>query len=144
MMDDPARPLYERLGGHATIERVHEVFYEKVYRHPWLRQFFADIDRKTIETQQTDFMAQAMGGPARYCGKFPIPAHKHMFITAELFEIRHVMLEDSLREAGVPEALAAQWLGIDAAFKARLVKQSPSECEGRFRTDPIIVIPKTC
>ena len=143
-MDDPARPLYEQLGGHPTIERVHAFFYDKVYAHPWLRLFFADIDRKTIEAQQTDFMAQAMGGPARYCGKFPIPAHKHMFITAELFETRHVLLEESLREAGVPEALAAQWLKMDAAFKARLVKQSPSECQGRFKTDPIIVIPKTC
>lgn len=137
-----AESLYEQLGGHPTIERVNTIFYDKIYRHPWLKQFFAEIDQKTIESQQTDFLAQAMGGPARYCGKFPIPAHKHMFITAELFDARHALLAESLNEAGVPAPVAARWLTIDAAFKGRLVKKSPSECEGRFKTEAIVVIPK--
>ena len=140
-MSDPAQSLYELLGGHPTLARVHKVFYDKIYRHAWLGQFFAEIDQTLIENQQTDFMAQAMGGPARYCGKFPIPAHKHMFITEELFETRGALLEESLEEAGVPEPLAERWLKIDSSFKARLVKKSPSECEGRFKTEAIIVIP---
>lgn len=134
--------LYDQLGGRPTIERVHKLFYDKLYAHPWIGQFFTDVPRHVIEDQQTDFMAQTMGGPAQYCGKFPIPAHKHMFITEELFDLRHAMLEASLREAGVPAPLAESWLAIDAAFKPRLVKKSPSECEGRFNTDPILVIPK--
>ena len=140
---DPARSsLYEQLGGRPTIERVHKLFYDKLYAHPWLGQFFAEVPQALIEAQQTDFMAQAMGGPSMYCGKFPIPAHKHMFITEELFDTRHALLVESLREAAVPEAAAASWLTIDSAFKARLVKKSPSECEGRFKTDPIVVVPK--
>ncbi|MEZ4457313.1 MAG: hypothetical protein R2882_12320 [Gemmatimonadales bacterium] len=71
-----------------------------------------------------------------------MPAHKHMYITNELFDVRHDLLEESLREAGVPAPLAVQWLKIDGAFRARLVKQHADECEGRFRTDPVINIPK--
>jgi hemoglobin len=134
--------LYEQLGGRPTLERVHKLFYDKLYAHPWLGQFFVEVPRTVIEPQQTDFMGQTMGGPATYCGKFPIPAHKHMFITEELFDLRHKLLGDSLKEAGVPQLLADGWLAVDAAFKARLCKKSPSECEGRFKMEPIVVIPR--
>ncbi len=138
-----SKSLYEQLGGHLTFERVHKVFYDKIYAHDWLKKFFAGIDQKMIENQQTDFMVQAMGGPERYCGRFPIPAHKHMFITEELFDLRHSLLDESLREVGVPASLRARWLKMDMAFKARLVKRSPTECEGRFRTDEILDFPKS-
>jgi hemoglobin len=141
-MDDRKASLYDQLGGRPTLEHVHKIFYDKLYEHPWLGKFFVDIARDVIEGQQTDFMAQTMGGPSMYCGKFPIPAHKHMFITEEMFDVRHALLADSLREAGVPDGPAASWLAVDAAFKGRLVKKSVSECEGRFKTDSIMVIPR--
>jgi len=134
--------LYEALGGLRVLQRVHKIFYDKIYRHPWLKLYFAGVTQTVIENQQTDFMAQAMGGPSRYSGKLPVPAHKHMFITEELFETRGRLLEESLREAGVPEDLGARWLKIDRAFKGRLVKRSAAECEGRYKTEPIMVIPK--
>ena len=134
-------PLYDQLGGLSVLQRVHKIFYDKVYRDPWLKLFFADVTQTLIEAQQTDFMAQAMGGPSRYCGRLPIPAHRHMFITEELFELRTRLLEESLVEVGVPAWLQARWLKIDGAFKGRLVKQSPSECQGHYKTAPIMVIP---
>jgi len=134
--------LYEQLGGRPTLERVHEIFYDKLYAHEWLKGFFVGVDQKVIENQQTDFMAQALGGPDLYCGKFPVPAHKHMFITEEVFDLRHMLLEQSLREAAVPEPLRTRWLKIDGAFKGRLVKKSVTECEGRYKTEPIVVVPR--
>ena len=134
--------LYGALGGLWVLQRVHKIFYDKIYRHPWLKLYFAGVTQTVIENQQTDFMAQAMGGPSRYSGKLPVPAHKHMFITEELFEARGRLLEESLREAGVPEDLGARWLKIDRAFKGRLVKRSEAECEGRYKTEPIMVISK--
>lgn len=134
--------LYEELGGLSVLQRAHKIFYDKIYRHPWLRLFFAGVSQILIENQQTDFMAQAMGGPSRYSGKLPVPAHRHMFITEELFETRGQLLEASLIEAGVSTDLRARWLKIDRAFKGRLVKRSEAECEGRYKTEPIMVIPK--
>lgn len=131
--------LYQRIGGERTLRKVHKIFYDKIYEHPWLRLFFTHVDQEHIENQQTDFMSKALGGPARYSGRFPVPAHKHMFISTEIFDLRHGILRESLAAAGVCEELMDGWLRIDASFRRSLVKQSVSECEKRFNTDDIVV-----
>lgn len=133
--------LFDRLGGRPTIEKVHALFYDKLYAHPWLGLFFKGIDRKIIETQQTDFFSQMVGGPKSYSGRMPIAAHVHLFITEEVFETRHQMLSESLAEAGVPATEMADWLAIDLAFKKVLVKKSESECKGRFKLEAVVVHP---
>jgi len=60
--------LLQDVGGRAVLEKVHKLFYDKLYEHPWLKKFFLHIEQKLIENQQTDFMVSNMGG-----GKF-IPA----------------------------------------------------------------------
>lgn len=137
-----AENIYDKVGGRETLEKVHKIFYDKLYEHPWLSQFFKNIPQEDIEKQQTDFMAQAMGGPRMYCGKFPIPAHKHMYITDEMFEIRHELLKQSLLEAEVPVEEAAKWLKIDYSFKSGIAKKSIDECEKRFFTDEILTAEK--
>ena len=134
--------LFERLGGYDTLRKVHKIFYDKVYADAWIGQYFKDVKQETIENQQTDFMAQAMGGPDMYSGAFPVPAHKHMNITEELFEYRHELLKASLKEAGVNEENASAWLRIDGAFRKGIVKKSVSECEVRFKTDEILDFPR--
>lgn len=134
--------LFDALGGNATLVRVHRIFYDKLYAHPWLKGFFVGIERHVIEQQQTDFMTSAFGGPDRYQGKFPVPAHQHMYITAEIFDLRHAMLEQSLEEAGIAPDLRARWLKVDGAFRGKMCKESVSECKGRFKTEPILVVPR--
>lgn len=136
------KSLFDLIGGRPTLERVHKVFYDKLYADKWFKQFFADVDQKTIEDQQTDFMTSSMGGGRIYSGKLPKNAHRHMFITDELFELRSTILRDSIRECGVPADLAEKWLNIDYAFKKSLVKESVEQCEKRFNTDELLIIPK--
>ncbi|MDH5673384.1 MAG: group 1 truncated hemoglobin [Myxococcales bacterium] len=130
--------LFDDIGGRPALARVHRIFYDKVYAHHWLRRFFAHVPQQVIEDQQTDFMTQAMGGPAVYCGRLPVAAHKHMFITDELFELRHQLLAQSLEEGGVRGENARRWLKIDAAFRGKLTKRSLDECEKRFNTDTLL------
>jgi len=134
--------LFQALGGRSVLERVHKVFYDKLYEHPWLGQFFHDIEQELVENQQTDFMVSNMGGGKIYQGRFPKPAHMHMYITDELFDLRNRLLADSLRECGVAEDLAERWLKIDRAFKHSMVKQNVSECEKRFFTDDLKIYHK--
>lgn len=136
------RTLFEALGGRPVLERVHKLFYDRLYEHPWLKLFFHDVEQKSVENQQTDFMVSNMGGGKMYFGRFPQPAHKHMYITEELFELRHKILGESIRECGVPPDLAERWLRIDQAFKKSLVKESVSQCEGRFVTDDLKIFHK--
>ena len=73
--------LLEAIGGRPTLEKVHKLFYNKLYEHPWLREFFKEIPQETIENQQTDFMVSNMGGGKIYSGALPKNGHRHMFMT---------------------------------------------------------------
>lgn len=136
------KSLFEQIGGRPTLERVHKVFYDKIYAHPWLKQYFKGVEQKTIENQQSDFMTSNMGGGKIYSGQLPINAHKHLFVTHELFETRSALLRESLQECGVPNELIERWLRIDQAFEKSIVKTDPSQCQKRFFTDEIIAVRK--
>lgn len=133
--------FFDLIGGRATLEKVHKIFYDKVYADSWIGLYFNGIDQQVIETQQSDFMSQAMGGPAIYCGKLPVPAHRHMFISEELFNLRTALLIESLNETNVSKEHQEQWLKIDQAFNKAIVKKDISECSLRFNTDEIINYP---
>ena len=134
--------LFERVGGRSVLERVHRTFYDKVYADPWLAQFFASIEQKKIERQQTDFMSFAMGGPAVYCGRMVPRVHEHMNISEELFALRSELLATSLMEAGVDAEARAGWLKIDSAFQHAIVKRNLSECVPRYQGDQILYFPR--
>lgn len=131
-------PYFTKLGGRTTIEKVHKAFYDKVYAHPWLKQFFVASPRDHQESQQTDFMISILGGPPAYSGRIPRDAHTHLFITDEVFDLRHGMLKDALRESGVADDLAAIWLKRDEGFRSAIVKDSIGDCVGRYASEKII------
>lgn len=135
--------LFERIGGLATLQAVHKIFYDKVYAHPWLGRFFEGHDQAAIEKRQTAFMAEKMGGPKSYLGKDPYMAHRAMYITPELFDLRTRLLRDALEEYGLDETLIKRWLRIDSAFKKLIAKDS---IEDFYRTtwkyEKRIIIPK--
>lgn len=116
--------LYDEVGGMQTLERVHKMFYDKVYAHPWLKLFFFGHSQESIEHRQTTFMAQKMGGAVEYWGKNPKMAHRAMYITEELFAIRENLLRQALVEYGLSNELIERWLRIDSAFKKMIVKDS--------------------
>lgn len=133
-----SKTLYTRLGEKQTFEKVHKIFYDKLYADPWLRQFFTDKPQVVLEEQQTDFMIQIMGGPKRYAGKSPKSAHQHMVITEELFDVRSEMLSDSITEAGISDALRDEWLEADSTFRRALIKKTEAECSKAYDNQPIL------
>ena len=130
------------LGGMPCLEKVHRIFYDKLLNHPWLKEFFKGVPRSHLESQQSDFMSGVFGGPKIYGGRAPKSAHIHMFITEEVFSIRHELLEQSLIEARIRPDLRERWLDYDTKMKKLLVKNSISECEGRYNSEAIIAIEK--
>jgi len=134
--------LYNRIGGRPMLDRVMKVFYDKLYAHPWLGQFFSHVPQKHIEEQQSDFLSLLMGGPRTYGGRMPIDAHMHMMITEEIFALRHELLKESLQEVGLGEQEISDWLDLDLAFKKVLIKDSVEQCKRRFNSDEIVDIAK--
>lgn len=136
------KKLFEELGGYETLERAHKIFYDKIYAHPWLKHFFVKHDQQFIERQQTNFMAEKMGGPDKFCGQPPKYAHEHMYITQELFDLRHELLRQSLIEANIERDLMERWLKIDAAFHRQVVKPSMEAFQAEHTFKKRIVVPK--
>ncbi len=135
--------LFEAVGGMPTLQRVHKIFYDKLYAHPWLKHFFAGFNQQIIEDKQTGFMAWKMGGPNDYRGRELKTAHRQFYIPDELFELRHEILRESILEGGVPEDLAQRWLRIDRAFKKQIVKDSiESFYAHHFLYEKRVIVPK--
>jgi len=134
------RTLYSRLGGRPTLERVHGLLYDELFGHAWLGRFFEGLERTYLEEQQTDFLGAAMGGPKCYAGQYPRPAHRHMLISDELFDLRHELLERCIARAGVPAELASEWLRLDEGYRSAVVKHSIDECEQRYVFEDLVVI----
>ena len=133
--------LYEEIGGYDMIHKVNKSFYDKVYQHPWLSQFFQHIPQERIERQQTDFMVAAFGGPDMYMGREVIPAHLHIMITEEVYNLREQLLEEAFAEVKPPQKLVERWRKIDLAFKNKIIKKSLDECERKLRTEPVLDFP---
>ncbi len=115
--------LFDRVGGRATLDRVHKNFYDKAYEHKWLGKYFDGVPQEVIEAAQSDFMCMSMQGGKIFCGRMPKEAHMHIAVDAELFDIRHQMLADSLDECGVKGKDKEDWLKIDKAFRSTILRE---------------------
>ncbi|WP_082627233.1 globin domain-containing protein [Colwellia sp. TT2012] len=79
---------FNRIGGRSSLVAINKVFYDKVYQHPWLKQYFLHISQQHIEDQQVDFMQKVLGGENNYIGKAPP-------IAIFLFQTSYLILEDN-------------------------------------------------
>jgi len=129
---------FNRIGGRESLIAINKVFYDKVYKHPWLKLYFLDIPQQHIEDQQVDFMQKVLGGENLYVGKAPPIAHNHMFIPEELFDVRKQLLIDSFEEVGTHPKMKNKWLNLDESFRRVLVKKSVNECQRRFASEAIL------
>ena len=142
-MNAKKKTLFDEVGGLPTLQKVHKIFYDKLYAHEWLKKFFVGHNQEAIENRQTLFMAEKMGGSVTYMGKQPRMAHRAMYISQELFDLRKCLLEESLQEAGLSKALSERWLKIDNAFKGQIVKDSiESFYSTTCKFEKRIIIPK--
>jgi hemoglobin len=123
------------------VSAVNKVFYDKIFKDPWLKEVFRGVDQDIISRQQTDFIVGALGGPKRYGGRSPGDAHPHIFIQEDMWQVRERLLKEAFVETKFPADLQDKWLKIDQAFKHRILKNSVSECKKRYTMDEIIVVP---
>ena len=132
---------FESLGGIAMLEKVAKYFYDRIYEHPTLGQYFKHINQQHLESQQVNFISQSFGGPKSYAGKGPLLAHIHINITEKIYVLREKLLIESLDACNASEDLKIRWMTIDRAFKKGLIKGSLADCKKRFFTDNIIDFP---
>jgi len=139
--------LFDAVGGLPVMERVHKRFYDKVYADPWLGKFFEGHDQAAIELRQTQFMAEKMGADSMYPGKELPLAHRRMYITEELLELRRGLLREALEKEALSERLILRWLKIDAAFWGKIKNNSLEEFQAvdlKYEQPLIVEKPSVC
>lgn len=137
--------LFDAVGGLPMLQKVHRIFYDKIYVHAWLGPFFEGHNQEAIENRQTQFMGQKMGGPITYAGKDLELAHRRMYITHELLEARQLLLQEALEEANVQASLHNRWITIDHAFWKQLMNdslESFSQIDLKYEKPLIILKPE--
>jgi hemoglobin len=67
-MTEKNESLYERIGGEAGIERLVNVFYDRVVAEPDLAPFFTHAPMDRLKMMQKEFFSEALGGPLFYSG----------------------------------------------------------------------------
>lgn len=113
--------LFAQLGGKAAVAAVVEKFYEKVLADPDLKHFFAKTNMTWLKLRQTQFMVQALGGPAEYKGKPMKAAHEKMLIEPRHFDRVTTHLAVSLSELGVAPDLVDAVLEKVATMESEIV-----------------------
>jgi hemoglobin len=132
---------FEKMGGRNSLIHINKIFYDKVYKHPWLKQYFEQIPQQHIEDQQVDFMQKVLGGENLYVGKAPPLAHMHVLINEEIFQVRKKLLEEAFADTFAKQELIDKWLALDNSFKRVLFKDSSAQCKRRFKSDAILDFP---
>jgi truncated hemoglobin YjbI len=141
-LNQTKQELFESYGGRAILEKVSTVFYDKIYADIWLKDFFQHVPQDYIEAQQVNFMQTALGGENIFAGKTPPHAHKHIYITDDVYRARENLLLESLKDCNASEALIKRWIEIEDTFYGRVVKKSIDECQVRYPGEGILDFPK--
>lgn len=79
-------PLYERLGGEATVKAVVDAFYVRLLEDDELEHFFADTNTKRLKLKLVKFLTTALGGPKIYRGKPIAQVLKTLDVTNDDFD----------------------------------------------------------
>jgi hemoglobin len=115
------KTLYDLAGGDAKVRAILASLYDRLFEDRMVGFLFEGKDKERIVELQTAFTCSFLGGPQRYEGK-PLPeAHASLPLLPGHFDRRHWLLEQVLREHGVPEAVRLAWLRIDEALRSSVL-----------------------
>jgi hemoglobin len=115
------KTLYDLAGGDTKVRAILTSLYDRLFEDRMVGFLFDGKDKERIVELQTAFTCSFLGGPQRYEGK-PLPeAHASLPLLPGHFDRRHWLLEQVLREHGVPEAVRLAWLRIDEALRSSVL-----------------------
>lgn len=136
---DPSMPL----PADDVLHAIARAFYDKVYPHPWIGQFFRGVDQANQELKLVRFFHLAWDDPmyGGLQGGYLREEHAHMYITAALFELRQELFAEAMRELGHGEALVRAFLAFNERWRPYVVKGSKAECSDQLTGRGIVEVP---
>jgi len=98
--------MYQTVGGAPGINKIVDLFYEKLWADPELQPYFAGIDRERLKHHQRQFLTFALGGdPLAYEGRALADSHSSLKITDSAFTKVQWYLRVTLEELDVDRPL---------------------------------------
>ncbi|MBI4031892.1 MAG: group 1 truncated hemoglobin [Proteobacteria bacterium] len=107
--DQEHTSLFCRIGGHACVRRIVDVFYNKVLDDYRVSRFFETIDMERQRTKLVAFLTYALGGGTNFTGASMRKAHERMVreggLNDEHFDVIVEIIAGTLKEVGIPAPL---------------------------------------
>ncbi len=126
-----ATPLYERLGGEASIAKVVDEFVARAAANPKVNFVRKGTSKEWPATPEAvaylkrmlvEFIASATGGPQKYTGKTMKESHEGMRITSAEFDALAQDLKGALTLFNVPAREQGELLAIVETTRADIVE----------------------
>lgn len=119
----PAKSLYDRLGGEASIKAVVDEFVANVGADARINSYFANADLDRLKGHLVNQIGQASGGPQLYTGRDMKTAHAGMGIDEPAFNALVEDLVKALDKFAVPEKEKSELLAVLGPMKADIVEK---------------------
>ncbi|MCA9537410.1 MAG: group 1 truncated hemoglobin [Myxococcales bacterium] len=118
---DPQPTPFDQLGGLDGLRALLADFYDRVFADPMIGFLFRGQEKARLIELETQFTARALGAEVAYSGRTMREAHARHPIMRGHFQRRNVLLEQTLRDHAVPEAVAERWLAHTRALAAAIL-----------------------
>jgi truncated hemoglobin YjbI len=113
---------FDDVGGEAGLRAILRTLYDRLFDDLMVGFLFAGKDKAALVEHQLWFTAKFLGGPSRYEGKSMPDAHAHLPLLPGHFDRRHQLLRQTLADHAVPEHVQREWLRVDGALRAAVLK----------------------
>ena len=114
--------LYDRLGRRPGIDTVVHTFVGNIGRDKRINVRFMFVDMDVLQSQLTDQICAASGGPCVYSGRAMKPLHAPMHVRAAEFDAMGEDLIAALKANNVPERETQELLAIIVSTRADIVE----------------------
>ena len=104
--------LFERIGGHATVDAAVDLFYLKVVCDKRVECFFSKVDMTKQRQMQKQFLTYAFGGNTKWNEKSIRHAHRNMNLKERHYHAIVQDLTETLRELSIADNLICEVLEV--------------------------------
>ncbi|MFN3201804.1 MAG: group I truncated hemoglobin [Bradymonadia bacterium] len=122
--------LYTAVGGHEGLTSIITDFYDRLFDDVMIGFMFLGRDKARLIKHEVQFTARMLGAEVSYEGQPVVKAHARLPIMGGQFNRRLRILEDTLEDHAVPEAVRQVWLGHTERLRGAILGKGvhPDRC----------------
>jgi hemoglobin len=116
----PTPSDFEALGGAEGVQRLINLFIDRVSSDFIIGFFFERVDLDRVKLMEASMACVHLGGPGEYVGRPVGRTHSPYPINAGHFRRRLAILRTVLTEQDVDPEIIARWIAHDQALEAKV------------------------